>query len=266
MAKRVTESISTSTSLPSSRKYSAMASVTWAAWRRISAGSSEVETTTTERARPASPKIVLQEFLHLAAAFADQADDGDVGGDVAGQHRQQHRFADAGAGENAQALAATAGQKGIERAHAEIERRADAAARMRQRRRIAERIRRRPVEQRALAVDRLAQRVDHPPEPADRRPHRAGDRRNHGPAAAPNAFERRKRHQQSVAAGKSDHLAGYGLRRRLNNDPRADRHRMQRAGDLNHQPAHADHTAVDLDTVELVDLFGQSLHAPLPGR
>ena len=102
-------------------------------------------------------EIVLQEFLHLAAAFADQPDHRDVGRHVARQHRQQHRFADAGAGENAHALAAAAGQEGIERAHAEIERRADPAAGMRQRRRVAERIRRWPEQQRTLAVDRLAQ-------------------------------------------------------------------------------------------------------------
>ncbi len=205
-------------------------------------------------------QIVLEELLHLAAALADEADDGDVGGDVTREHGQQHRFADAGAGEDAQTLAATAGQKGIERADAEIERGADPAARVRQRRRIAERIWRRAVEQRALAVDRLAERIDDPPEPANRRPHRAGDSGNHGLAAAPNAFERRKRHQQGITRGKPDHLAGDRLRRRLNNDARANRHRMQGTGDFHHQAADADHAAVNLDAVEFVDLLGQCLH------
>ena len=205
-------------------------------------------------------EVVLKEFLHLAAALANEPDHGDVGGDVARQHGQQHRFADAGAGEDAQTLAAAAGQKGIERADAEIERGADAAARVRQRRRVAERIRRRPVEQRALAVDRLAQRIDDPAEPADGRPHRTGDGGDHGLAAAPNAFERRKRHQQGITRGKPDHLAGDRLRRRLNNDARANRHRMQGTGDFDHQAAHADHAAVDLDAVEFVDLLSQCLH------
>jgi hypothetical protein len=84
--------------------------------------------------QPLIAQILLQEFLHLAAALADQANDRHVGLDIAGQHRQQHRLADAGAGENAHALAATAGEEGIECAHAEIERRADALPCMRGRR------------------------------------------------------------------------------------------------------------------------------------
>ena len=205
-------------------------------------------------------EVVLQEFLHLAAAFADQPDHRDIGLHVARQHRQQHRFADAGAGENAHALAAAAGQEGVERPHAEIERRADPAARMRQRRRIAEGIRRRPEQQRPLAVDRLAERIDHPAEPAGRRPHRAGNRRDQRPAAAPHAFERRKRHQQRVIAGEADHLAGNILGLCLDHHPGADRHGVQRAGNLDHQAANADHAAIDFDAVELVDLFGQRLH------
>ena len=84
-------------------------------------------------------EIVLQELLHLAAALADEADHRDVGHDIAREHREQHRLADARAGEDAHALAAAAGEEGIERAHAEIERRAHAPARMRRRRRVAER-------------------------------------------------------------------------------------------------------------------------------
>ena len=42
------------------------------------AGLSEVETTTTERFRPSVAEVVLEEAAHLAAAFADQGDDGDV--------------------------------------------------------------------------------------------------------------------------------------------------------------------------------------------
>ncbi len=45
-----------STSLSRSRKYSAKVSVRWAAWRRISAGSSEVATTTMLRASPSFPR------------------------------------------------------------------------------------------------------------------------------------------------------------------------------------------------------------------
>jgi hypothetical protein len=43
-------------------------------------------------------EVVLEEFLHFAAAFADQPDHDDVGGAVTRQHRQRHGLADAGAG------------------------------------------------------------------------------------------------------------------------------------------------------------------------
>ena len=78
MAKRVTESISSSTSLPSSRKYSATRERQIRRLAAHGAGSSEVATTTTERGALLA-EIVLEEFLHFAAAFADQADHRDVG-------------------------------------------------------------------------------------------------------------------------------------------------------------------------------------------
>ena len=112
------------------------------------------------------PEIVLDEFLHFAAALADQPDHRRVGGGVARDHRQQHRLADAGAGEDAHALAAAAGQKGVDGAHAEIDLALDALARMGRRRLVAQRIGGAAARQRALAVDRLAQRVDDAAEPA----------------------------------------------------------------------------------------------------
>jgi hypothetical protein len=87
---------------------------------------------------PLRSEVVLDEFLDFAAAFADEADHRHVGCDVAREHRQQHRFADAGAGENAHALAPAAGHEGIERADSKIERGADPAAAMSRRRRVAE--------------------------------------------------------------------------------------------------------------------------------
>src|SRR5919112_739718 len=56
IAKRVTESIISITSAPSSRKYSAIAVAVNAAFKRTSAGWSEVATTTTERASPSGPR------------------------------------------------------------------------------------------------------------------------------------------------------------------------------------------------------------------
>ena len=72
IAKRVSESIISSTSLPSSRKCSAIVVATNAALMRTSAGSSEVATTTTERAS-AVAEVALDELAHLAAALADEA-------------------------------------------------------------------------------------------------------------------------------------------------------------------------------------------------
>ncbi len=56
MQTRVTESIMSSTSLPASRKYSAMAVATNDPVARITAGWSLVATTTTERRSPSGPR------------------------------------------------------------------------------------------------------------------------------------------------------------------------------------------------------------------
>ena len=128
-AKRVSESMISSTVRPRSRKYSAIAVASHAPCRRISGGLSAGHATTTARRRPSGPEDALDEFLHFAAALADQADDDDVGAGVARHHAEQHALADAGAGEQADALAATDGQQRVDRAHADIERRVDRLAR-----------------------------------------------------------------------------------------------------------------------------------------
>ena len=56
MAKRVTESINSKTSLPRSRKYSAIVAAAVAACTRTRAGSSLVATTTTLLAKPCGPR------------------------------------------------------------------------------------------------------------------------------------------------------------------------------------------------------------------
>ena len=50
----------------------------------------------------------------------------------------------------------------------------------------------------------------------------------------------------------------------LDQHARADRHGMDRPGDLDHQAAHADDAAIDLDAVELRDLLGERLHGQNP--
>ena len=46
----------------------------------------------------------------------------------------------------------------------------------------------------------------------------------------------------------------------LDDDAGADRHGVQRPGHLDHQAAHADHPAVNLDSVQFLDLLEQSPH------
>ena len=82
-------------------------------------------------AAPFRPEDALDEFLHFAAALADQPDDDDVGAGVARHHAEQHGLADAGAGEQADALAAADRQQRIDRAHADVERLLDRLARQR---------------------------------------------------------------------------------------------------------------------------------------
>ena len=132
---------------------------------------------------------------------------------------------------------------------------------MRRRRQIAIRHRRRPLDQRPLAVDRLAHGVEHAPEPGRRRPHLACGIGDHGAAAAPHAFEAGERHHHRIVAGEADHLGGdETVGAGLDHDAGADRHRMDGAGDLHHQPAHADDAAIYIDAVEVGYLFRERLH------
>jgi hypothetical protein len=106
----------------------------------------------------------VDKLAHLARALADQADHDHVGHGLARHQAQQHRFADAGAGHQADALALAQGQHGIDGAHADVERLGDRfffSGWMRggcessgSRRQLAQ------------AVDRLAQAVDHAAQPA----------------------------------------------------------------------------------------------------
>src|SRR6185437_7777296 len=161
----------------------------------------------------------------------------------------------------AHALTAAAGGEGVERAHAKIERRADPPAGMRRWGRRAERIRCRSRRQRPQSVDRFTQGVDDAPEPGLRRPHRAGGGRDHRAAATPHPVKSRERHCQRIAVGKADYLAGDGAAGAgLDDQPGANRHGVDRTGDLDHEPTHADDAAVDLHAVEVAYLLGQGLH------
>jgi len=68
----------------------------------------------------------------------------------------------------------------------------------------------------------------------------AGGIGDDGAAAAPHTFEAGERHHHGVAAGEADDLAGdEAVAAGLDHDAGADRHGVNGAGDLDHQPAHA---------------------------
>src|SRR5438552_618030 len=108
------------------------------------------------------PEALLDEFEHFATALADQCDHIDVRFHVARDHSQQRAFADAAAGEDADALSAADGQHCIDRFDSGLE---DAAYA-----RSGEWIQR-LLEQAVilgehrhrLAVERTAERIDYAP-------------------------------------------------------------------------------------------------------
>jgi hypothetical protein len=106
---------------------------------------------------------VFKEIAHLAAALADQAYDGDICLGVAGHHADQRAFADTGAAEDADTLAAAHGEKRIDGADAGAERRLDRGAIERGANPGFERTRRKGLERRA-AVNGLTQGIEDAPE------------------------------------------------------------------------------------------------------
>src|SRR5215510_16269794 len=115
--------------------------------------------------------------------------------------------------------------------------------------------------QRPLAVDRLAHRVDDAAEPGGRWPHLPRRIGNDRTAAAPHAFKPCERHHHRIVAGEADHLGrDKPVPTGLDHDACAHRHGVDRPCNLHHQAAHAHDTAIDVDAVEVADLFGQCLH------
>ena len=241
---------------------------------------------------------VLDEFLHFAAALADQADDDDVRLRVAGHHAQQHRLADAGAGEQAQALAAAHGQQRIDRAHAGVQRAADRVAVHRvdgaaHHRFVAH------VHQRAAAVQRMALRVDDAPQQAvahgqvqtavlvaapgmallaEHRPVQRGGPRQHHRAAG-QALDLVGGHQVGAVAGETDHLGrdrALAAARRGGGGGHVDlahrAHRHFHAGGLQHQAGHAHQLALRLqrrrvagEGLQVVEILGPAVGAAAHG-
>ena len=110
-------------------------------------------------------QAVVEEGTHLTAPFSDQGDDIDVGLAALGNLSQERAFADAAAGEDADALAPTQGQQSINGALAGDERLADTGP-FHGRRRFASQGRHLEVLQGAPSIDRSAQPVDGPSQQA----------------------------------------------------------------------------------------------------
>src|ERR1700731_3494031 len=132
---------------------------------------------------------------------------------------------------------------------------------MRRRRRIAVGHRRWSLRQRSLAVDRFPHGVENPPQPKRRGAHLIAGIADHGAAATPHPIKARERHPHRVVAGEADDLAGdETVAAGIDHDARTDAHRVNRACDLHHQAANGDHTAIDVDAVDIANLFGERLH------
>src|SRR6202044_2645873 len=105
---------------------------------------------------------------------------------------------------------------------------------------------------------RFAHRVEDPTEPQWRRPHLVRGIGDHRAATAPHAFEAGEWHHHGVIATEPDDLAGdQAIAAGLDHDTGADRHRMNRAGDLHHQAPHANHAAINIDAIDIADLLGE---------
>ena len=148
---------------------------------------------------------VLDELLHFAAAFPDQPHHHHVGVGVFGHHAQQGGLAHAGAGEQAQALAAADGEQRVDRAHAGVQRSVDRLARHRVDRLGLERGLFAAV-QRAGAVQRQAVGADHAAEQARAHRQAATARARAHPRIRQHAMHVADRHQQQALVGEADHL------------------------------------------------------------
>ena len=118
MANRVSESSTSNTFLPWAAKNSATVVAASAARMRMSGDWSEVETTTTDRARPSAPSESRKKLAHLATALTHQSHHRHLGLGVARHHADQRALAHTRAAKDAHALAAPHGQQRIDRANA----------------------------------------------------------------------------------------------------------------------------------------------------
>src|SRR5579885_2686377 len=149
----------------------------------------------------------LDEFLHLAAALADESDDDHIRARVASHHPKEDALADAATGEESDTLPATYGQQGVDGTDTDIERLADGMS--------GKRVdgppgqaRGRAARERAESIERLRGSIDDAPEKL--RPHADGSGALSGNHSRVGSETMRiaRGHEIEPVAGKPDHLGG----------------------------------------------------------
>ena len=175
---------------------------------------------------------IFDKFFDFAATLTDQPDHNHIGLGVARHHAQQHALAHARSGKQPDALTASHRQQGVDRTHSGVERLAHGCAVHGVDRTPVQR-QRTHIQNRPLAVHRLALRIHHPAEQtiAQGQAQHAGIRWCGGAGVLANARHRNvggrgchtgtgaqamdiaRRHQKSAVAGKPDHLGQHRLAR-----------------------------------------------------
>ena len=166
---------------------------------------------------------MLDEFGDLTAALADQSDDIDLRAGSARNRSEQRALANARAGEDSHALTLADGEHRVNRAHAGWQHIAHHATSERTGAGGPERLRRTAVN-RALSIDRFAERVHHAAQP--RFAHANGCERlfGHHAHATRNSIGLGEQHDQRARSVETDHFATrrIGAMRHLNPHQRAD--------------------------------------------
>src|SRR5439155_222082 len=197
------------------------------------------------------PQVPLDKLADFSSPFTHQPDDVHVGARVARHHAEQRALADAGAREDAEPLAAAAGEERVDRPDAEVEWLADRPA--------LERVHALAVERvDAVALDGAAA-VERPPEAVDdAAAERVADADHrllaHQQHLAPrrHAGEVAERHEQHTAGPEADHL-GEDAALVARRDAAERAHGRARTARLDDEPDHVGHPSAHAHGVELAE-------------
>ena len=128
-------------------------------------------------------------------------------------------------------------------------------------RRSAQRIGRRALGHRPLAVNRLPKGVHNPALPGQGWPHHGTVSQDVKFRAGGDALYGAKRHEQSTVFAKADHLGNQGLgAAAINLDPSADRQARQAAANLDQEAIDRGHPPVNLERINPFDSRDQAIH------